>query len=115
MTKNKTVSGLGPVKTFKYYSNNSLKENPKECASVVVDGMENTSKHFLERSPVVHGVAMEVRHDYLNCLLHKAGAPNIGQNGRECINKYIFNFPVDCITEIRKFKIKMGHFPKIIL
>lgn len=33
MTKNKTVSGLGPVKTFKYYSNNSLKETPKECAS----------------------------------------------------------------------------------
>lgn len=48
MTNNKTVSGLGPVKTFKYYSNNSLKENPKECASVV-DGMESTSKHFLER------------------------------------------------------------------
>lgn len=39
---------LGPVKTFKYYSNRSLKEDPKECVSVG-DGMENARKYLLER------------------------------------------------------------------
>lgn len=48
MVNEKTVSGLGLVKTFKYYSNNSLKEDPKECA-IVGDGMENAGKHLLER------------------------------------------------------------------
>lgn len=48
MANKKTGLCLGPVKTFKYYSNHALKEDPKECASVG-DGMENACKHLLER------------------------------------------------------------------
>jgi len=46
MANKKTGSGLGPVKTFKYCSKNSLKEDLKECANVG-DSMENSCRHLL--------------------------------------------------------------------
>lgn len=56
MTKKKTGSGLGPVKTLKHYNNNSLKEDPEDSASVG-DDMENACRHLLERKKFSGGGA----------------------------------------------------------
>lgn len=120
----KTGSDLGSLKAFKYYINNALKEDPKECASEG-DGMENLCKHLLERKKFSGEVCIlfsclltallptpgmsfcsswnipsnipgvRENNGYLNCPCTQGSSPDTWENGRKCNNKDISCFVID--------------------